>query len=83
MAINIRLRQHGRIIGVLVMTAGVGLFGTLSGFLANMFLAPPKKKEEEEKRTEATADDPKARMAELKRLIETHRKPPWPIYVPS
>ena len=28
----------GRLVGVLVMTAGVGLFGTLSGFLANTFL---------------------------------------------
>ena len=36
----------GRLVGVLVMTAGVGLFGTLSGFLANTFLTPPKKKEE-------------------------------------
>ena len=35
----------GRLVGVLVMTAGVGLFGTLSGFLANTFLSPPKKKE--------------------------------------
>ena len=32
----------GRIVGVFVMTAGVGLFGTLSGFLANSFLSPPK-----------------------------------------
>jgi voltage-gated potassium channel len=30
----------GRIIGVVVMTMGVGLFGTLTGFLANFFLAP-------------------------------------------
>ena len=64
----------GRIIGVLVMTAGVGLFGTLSGFLANMFLAPSKVEEEEEEEAEAggtSADDPKAKIAELKRLIET------------
>ncbi len=60
----------GRIIGVLVMTAGVGLFGTLSGFLANMFLAPSKAEEEEEA-DEVAADDPKAKIAELKRLIET------------
>ncbi len=30
------------------MTAGVGLFGTLSGFLANVFLSPSKKKKEAE-----------------------------------
>ena len=31
----------GRIVGIFVMTAGVGLFGTLSGFLANKLLTPP------------------------------------------
>lgn len=33
----------GRIIGVLVMAVGIGLVGTLTGFLANAFLAPQKK----------------------------------------
>jgi voltage-gated potassium channel len=56
----------GRIIGLFVLTAGVGLFGTLSGFLANAFLTQPPEESEEETaaadataRTEATgADDP-------------------------
>lgn len=56
----------GRIVGILVMTAGVGLFGTLSGFLANQFLTPPKEKEAE---TVDTAS-PKARLAALKRMVE-------------
>lgn len=30
----------GRMVGMLVMAAGVGLFGVLTGFLANAFLAP-------------------------------------------
>ena len=30
----------GRIVGVLVMTMGVGLFGTLAGYIANKLLAP-------------------------------------------
>ena len=30
----------GRIVGVLIMVVGVGLFGVLTGFLANVFLAP-------------------------------------------
>jgi voltage-gated potassium channel len=30
----------GRVIGVLVLTGGVALFGTLTGYLANLFLAP-------------------------------------------
>jgi voltage-gated potassium channel len=33
----------GRLIGVLVMAVGIGLVGTLTGFLANAFLAPKKK----------------------------------------
>ena len=30
----------GRMVGVLVMTTGVGLFGTLAGFIANKLLEP-------------------------------------------
>lgn len=30
----------GRLVGVMVMTTGVGLFGTLAGFIANKLLAP-------------------------------------------
>ena len=58
----------GRFVGVLVMTAGVGLFGTLSGFLANTFLTPPKKKEAPAA-TSADANDPKAQIAELRRML--------------
>ena len=63
----------GRLVGVLVMTAGVGLFGTLSGFLANTFLSPPKKKEEQAE-APAEASDPKAKIAELKRMIEAQEQ---------
>ena len=31
----------GRVIGVLIIVVGVGVFGTLTGFLANAFLATP------------------------------------------
>jgi voltage-gated potassium channel len=37
----------GRIVGVLIMIVGVGLFGVLTGFLANTFLAPSENKPEE------------------------------------
>jgi voltage-gated potassium channel len=57
----------GRLVGVFVMTAGVGLFGTLSGFLANTFLTPPKKKEPE--MPAAGSADPKSRIAELQTLL--------------
>jgi hypothetical protein len=62
----------GRIVGLFVMTAGVGLFGTLSGFLANTFLSPPKKKEEAQAGVDA--NDPKARLDEIVRLIEAQEQ---------
>lgn len=55
----------GRIVGVLVMTAGVGLFGTLSGFLAQSFLAPRKPKED----ATASPGSPQARIAEIEELL--------------
>lgn len=58
----------GRMVGILVMTAGVGLFGTLSGFLANKFLTPPGK-EEQQAEGAVVLSDPKARLAELQRMI--------------
>jgi voltage-gated potassium channel len=30
----------GRLVGIMIMTMGVGLFGTLAGFIANKLLAP-------------------------------------------
>ena len=68
----------GRAVAVLVMIAGVGLFGTLSGFLANQFLSPPKPKEEEPPTAEPDAAvapaDPKARIAELKQMLEAQEQ---------
>ena len=49
----------GRILGILVMTAGVGLFGTLSGFLANLFLSPSEAEKEAEADEAASSSDPK------------------------
>lgn len=64
----------GRIIGVFVMIAGVGLFGTLSGFLANQFLTPPATKEAETPAEAPAPSDPKARIAELKQMIEAQEQ---------
>lgn len=63
----------GRLVGVFVMIAGVGLFGTLSGFLANTFLAPPKKKVEPAA-VPADANEPKARLAEIRAMLEAQEK---------
>jgi voltage-gated potassium channel len=39
---------EGRAVAVVLMCAGVGLFGTFSGFLAAWFLAPDAKREEKD-----------------------------------
>ena len=36
---------EGRMIAVILMSAGVGLFGVFSGYLASWFLSPPEKEE--------------------------------------
>jgi len=40
--------SEGRLVGALLMTAGVGLFGTFSGFVASWFLAPGARQQEGE-----------------------------------
>ena len=62
----------GRIVGVIVMTAGVGLFGTLSGYLAQTFLSPSKAKEEKDAPAEPA--DPKQRLAEIMRMLEAQEQ---------
>jgi voltage-gated potassium channel Kch len=39
--------NQGRLVGVVIIITGVGLFGTFTGYLANWFLSPPRKREEE------------------------------------
>jgi hypothetical protein len=36
--------NKGRVMGSLIIIVGVGIFGTFTGYLANLFLAPSKKK---------------------------------------
>lgn len=52
----------GRIVGVLIMIVGVGLFGVLTGFLANVFLAP-KDEKSDEKAPEQPAAQPAGQPA--------------------
>jgi hypothetical protein len=47
----------GRVIGSFIILVGVGLFGTLTGFLANAFLAPRKPKEPETEPAATPATD--------------------------
>ena len=45
----------GRIMGALIMTVGVGLFGTITAFLANAFIEPSDEKDEEDEEEMAAA----------------------------
>jgi voltage-gated potassium channel len=62
----------GRIVGVLLMTAGVALFGVFTSFLANTFLSPRKKPEEAAEA--APTGGASARLRELRRLLEEQEK---------
>jgi voltage-gated potassium channel len=54
---------EGRVLAALLMTAGVGLFGTLSGFVASWFLKAP-----------AAAESPSgSEVAELRAEVERLR----------
>ena len=63
---------RGRVVGVLIMTAGVGVFGTLAGFLSNKLLTPPQKPKEKEAPTDPT--DPKTHVAEIRRMLEAQEQ---------
>ena len=47
--------NSGRIVGVLIMVTGVGLFGVLTGFLANTFLSPASEKPEQKDKEQPVA----------------------------
>ena len=38
------MTNDGRLVGTLVIVIGVGIFGTFTGYLANLFLAPKNSK---------------------------------------
>jgi voltage-gated potassium channel len=61
----------GRIVGVLLMTAGVALFGVFTSFLANTFLSPRQKPEPAD---ETPPAEPAARLKELTQLMEEQEK---------
>ena len=42
--------DNGRLFGLLIMAIGVGVFGTLTGFLSNLFLADPGDDDEPDQR---------------------------------
>jgi hypothetical protein len=48
--------NSGRIVGVVTMIVGVGLFGVLTGYLANTFLSPTSKKSQGESAQESSRE---------------------------
>ena len=67
--------DNGRIVAAILMTAGVGLFGTFTGFVASMFVEPDIKREENQ--VNALAREIRALRAEMRGIDEkisrTHR----------
>lgn len=68
------ITDTGRIIGVLIMTVGVGLFGTITAFLANAFVGPG---DDEPAETAGPSVDPTelmAQMEEIKKMLLSYEK---------
>jgi hypothetical protein len=60
--------NDGRLVGTLIIVVGVGIFGTFTGYLANLFLSPPAEKPSAEETTPA-----KARLEQIKALMAQQR----------
>jgi voltage-gated potassium channel len=61
----------GRLAGALIIVIGVGIFGTFTGYLANIFLTPPEKPAAAE--FEGAGDDGQQRIEHLKALVAEQR----------
>lgn len=59
----------GRIIGTIIMTVGVGLFGTITAFLANIFVAPDDDEETGPDTPAANLARLMAQMDEVKQML--------------
>jgi hypothetical protein len=57
----------GRFFATAVIIIGVGIFGTFTGYLANVFLSPSKK--QQASASAATSDDALRKLTELKELL--------------
>ncbi|MDC0611534.1 ion transporter [Vibrio sp.] len=73
------ITYEGRIVAVILMTAGVGLFGTFTGFIASWFLEDDDSKKDRHVVTNLNDQitDLKQEIQDLKQLIEqnTHNQP--------
>jgi voltage-gated potassium channel len=62
----------GRLVGVVLISAGVSLYAVLTAYLANLFLTPPKP--EEKPQLDTLPTDPQARVVALRQLLAEHEK---------
>ncbi|MFI5099096.1 MAG: potassium channel family protein [Actinomycetes bacterium] len=60
--------KAGRELGTFIIVVGVGIFGTLTGYLANLFLAP--RKDEPAREAATTPDEARKQLDQLKQLME-------------
>ena len=58
--------NEGRVVGSLIIIVGVGIFGTFTGYLANLFLAPKKPSSAERP---STAEVEPSQVSRLKELV--------------
>lgn len=69
----------GRVVGAMIIVVGVGIFGTFTGYLANVFLSPRKKAAEP---TDAVTqlrrvlDLPGVTVEDVDRVLALHRETP-------
>src|SRR6266702_1876214 len=59
----------GRLVGVLLLTIGVGLFGVLTGYLANAFLKPKAAEQHEQEVVNVSQEPLQVGLQEIKRII--------------
>lgn len=58
------ITNGGRVVGMVLMTFGIGIFGVLTSFMSTVFLAPRKMREEETPKSEVALHE---EIAELRR----------------
>src|SRR4029450_3129455 len=63
--------NEGRVVGSLIIVIGVGIFGTFTGYLANLFLAPKKKAAAAQ--PPPVNDDAQLDVGQLKALVGQHQ----------
>ncbi len=62
--------NDGRLVGTLIIVVGVGIFGTFTGYLANLFLAPKKSKRESIDAAQIQVDRLRELMAEQQASLD-------------